>query len=170
MHPWHVITYNSYYYQSVIDLLHGLGVEAYAPCRLTMRPRTDRPSPVKIERPLFPGYLFVRFDEYQIHFSTITALSSVNGFVRFDSWPCLVSDSVVEELKASLLLLQTDPAVRFIEHSGVPSELAEALNLIIDMRSEPARRAALLALLKHQAMKDRMASSRHILVATVLDD
>jgi transcriptional antiterminator RfaH len=53
-----------------------------------------------IDEPLFPNYLFVKFDPEQIHTTTISATRGVSHFVRFGPSPALIPQHVIEELCA----------------------------------------------------------------------
>jgi transcription antitermination factor NusG len=134
-----------------------LEVEAYSPIRTSLRKRRDRPSFVKSELPLFPGYMFLKFDPEIIHTTAITALSGAHGFVRFAGDPCVVQESVVEALR-EMLLLRTDRFFNCIEYRNLPSELARSLHLIVEMHSEVSRKAAFYALLEQEALWNRLAS------------
>jgi transcription antitermination factor NusG len=134
-----------------------MDVEVYSPCRVTFRKRKDRPSSVRRELPLFPGYLLLRFDPNVTHTTTITALSGAHGFVRFGGETCVLQDSVVDALKAAVLV-RTDRTFDCIEYRNLPSELEKSLHLIIDMHSEAARKAAFFALLAEGAALARLAS------------
>lgn len=48
--------------------------------------------------PLFPNYLFVKFDYEVIHFSTINSTRGVSYFVRFGKLPVVVPDEIIATL------------------------------------------------------------------------
>ena len=157
MRNWYVLIHNSSNHQSLTELIKRLDVEVYSPCRVTLRKRTDRPSSVRRELPLFPGYLLLNFDPYVTHTTEITALNGALGFVRFGGDACVVQDSVVDALR-DLILLRTDRTFNCVEYRNLPSELAKSLHLIIDMHSEVARKAAFFALLAQGDSLQRLTS------------
>jgi len=157
MRNWYVLVHNSSNYQSLTDAIRKLDVEVYSPCRVTLRKRKDRPSSVRRELPLFPGYLLLHFDPDVTHTTEITALNSAHGFVRFGGDACVVQDCVVETLR-DLTLLRTDRTVSHVEYCNLPSELAKSLHLIIDMHSEVARKAAFFSLLAQDHALQRLVS------------
>ncbi|KPY58834.1 hypothetical protein ALO46_200134 [Pseudomonas syringae pv. solidagae] len=155
MKNWHVLMHNSAVYQSLMTLIERLDVEVYSPVRITSRKRTDRPSSIEKEVRLFPGYLLLRFDPEVTHTTTITALNGAHGFVQFGGRTCVLQDSTVEKLKAASLI-RSNRSLDCIEFRNVPTELEKTLRLIIDMKSEAARRAAFFALLSQNAALERL--------------
>ncbi|KOP56363.1 transcriptional regulator [Pseudomonas coronafaciens pv. porri] len=155
MKNWRVLMHNSSVYQSLITSIERLGVEVYSPTRKTSRKRTDRPSSIEKEVRLFPGYLLLRFDPQVTHTTTITALNGAHGFVQFGGQTCVMQDSTVEALKAAALV-RSNRALDCIEFRNLPTELEKTLRLIIDMKSEAARRAAFFALLAQDAALERL--------------
>lgn len=104
MRNWYLMTHNRNALEWVTSKVEALDVELYAPTRTELRRRVDRPSQRKTTRQLFPGYLFLRFDPEVVHTTTITDIAGVQGFVRFGGAPYVISDSVIETLKETLLL------------------------------------------------------------------
>lgn len=158
MRDWFVLTHNPLTYQSLIERLKEIGVEVYSPCKVKLYKRRDRPSSLRRETQLFPGYLLLKFDELSIdtHPAKITALNDAYGFVVFAGEPGRVKDEVVERLREGLL--RTDCSLSCADYHSLPSELAKSLHLIIEMPSETARKAAFFALLQQSAIVDRLAS------------
>ncbi|EPM73597.1 hypothetical protein A584_00205 [Pseudomonas syringae pv. theae ICMP 3923] len=155
MKNWRVLMHNSSVYQSLITSIERLDVEVYSPESITYRKRPDRPSSTEKVVRLFPGYLLLRFDPQVTHTTTITALSGARGFVQFGGQTCVMQDSTVEGLKAAALV-RSNRALDCIEFRNLPTELEKTLRLIIDMKSEAARRAAFLALLAQDAALERL--------------
>lgn len=52
----------------------------------------------KVMEPLFPNYLFVKFNYEVVHFSTINSTRGVNYFVRYGQWPVIVPEEVIASL------------------------------------------------------------------------
>ncbi|WP_122272580.1 transcription termination/antitermination NusG family protein [Pseudomonas savastanoi] len=162
MKNWRVLMHNSCVYQSLITSIERLDVEVYSPESITYRKRPDRPSSTEKVVRLFPGYLLLRFDPQVTHTTTITALNGARGFVQFGGQTCefggqacVMQDSTVEGLKAAALV-RSNRALDCIEFRNLPTELEKTLRLIIDMKSEAARRAAFLALLAQDAALERL--------------
>ncbi|WP_117147838.1 transcription termination/antitermination NusG family protein [Pseudomonas coronafaciens] len=155
MRNWRVLMHNSAVHQSLITLIEQLDVEVYSPESTTYRKRPDRPSSVETKVRLFPGYLLLRFDPQVTHTTTITALNGAHGFVQFGGSSCVVQDATVEQLKAAALV-RSNRSLDCVEFRNVPTELEKTLRLIIDMKSEAARRAAFFALLAQDAALERL--------------
>ncbi|AOM42473.1 transcription/translation regulatory transformer protein RfaH [Xenorhabdus hominickii] len=51
-----------------------------------------------VTEPLFPNYLFVRFDPEIIHTTTVSSTRGVNNFIRFSTYPAIVPQTLIDEL------------------------------------------------------------------------
>jgi transcriptional antiterminator RfaH len=71
-------------------------VEAFCP-RVRFRKRTNR-GPVWFVEPMFPGYLFARFD-YRAFHRLVRQKPAVSGFVQFGDRLALLPDALVNEMK-----------------------------------------------------------------------
>ncbi|WP_419210098.1 transcription/translation regulatory transformer protein RfaH [Providencia manganoxydans] len=56
-----------------------------------------------VKEPLFPNYLFVKFDHNAIHTTTIQSTRGVSHFVRFGQLPAIVPDELIELLQQTEL-------------------------------------------------------------------
>ncbi|EKT53059.1 transcription/translation regulatory transformer protein RfaH [Providencia sneebia] len=52
-----------------------------------------------VQEPLFPNYLFVKFDHNKIHTTTIQSTRGVSHFVRFGLNPAIIPDEIIEVLQ-----------------------------------------------------------------------
>lgn len=162
MRNWYLMTHNRNaleWVTSKVEAVMGLDVELYAPTRTELRRRVDRPSQRKTTRQLFPGYLFLRFDPEVVHTTTITDIAGVQGFVRFGGAPYVISDSVIETLKETLLL-RTDKGLDVVEYRNLPSEFEKSLRLIVLMQDDERRKVAFYALLQQQDLWRRLESKK----------
>lgn len=165
MRNWFLITHNLHAFQLVAGKLGALGVEVYSAQRIEIIKRTDRNTPRVTQKQLFPGYLFIRFCPEEVHTSAISDIPGVKGFVRFGNEICRVSDSVIETLKASMLL-NSDSSVSVLECSNVPAEIVMDLVLITQMKSSIERQAALLSLLQQKRLHAHLTSR---ICSTIVD-
>ena len=167
MKSWYVITNKRNAFQWVTERLTSIGVEFFSPTHVELRKRPDRPSCRKIEKQLFSGYLFLRFDPDELHTTTIADIPGVQGFVRYGGQPSTVRNELVDALRKTLLL-RTDRTLSCIEYRNLPSDLMRALHLIVEMRSETRRKAALYALLEKEAMSERFVRLPGALICSAL--
>ena len=158
MLDWFVLTHNPRTYQSLIKRLKEIGVEVYSPCKVKLYKRHDRPSSLRRETQLFPGYLLLQFDELamETHPSKITSLKGAYGFVMLAGERGRVTDEIVGQLKERLLRINCLQSCA--DYHGLSSDLAKSLHLIIEMPCETARKAAFFALLRQCAIEQRLAS------------
>ncbi len=151
MFRWHLITYNFHALQKVTTHLKLLGVEAYSPTIVQVKKRRDCEGTRKTEKPLFPGYLFVRVNPELVHHSVILDIGGVKEFVRFGGSISTVSNGLIEALKHSMLL-QIDKKIINLECRNVPADVVSALSAIRLMKNVVERQTALFALLKSDSL------------------
>lgn len=102
----------------------------------------------QVSEPLFPNYLFIRFDPETIHTTTISATRGVSHFVRFGNQPAQVPQEVVDTLSAAPTQEIVDPATPFPGDSVVITDGAfEGLQAIFSEPDGEARSILLLNLL-----------------------
>lgn len=102
----------------------------------------------QVSEPLFPNYLFIRFDPETIHTTTISATRGVSHFVRFGNQPAQVPQEVVDTLSAAPMQEIVDPATPFPGDSVVITDGAfEGLQAIFSEPDGEARSILLLNLL-----------------------
>lgn len=157
MRNWYLLTHNALLFRSVACKVSKLGVEVYAASLTQIRRRKDCNSSRTLVKQLFPGYLFVRFDPEDIHTTTISRVSGVQGFVRRGTEICCISDEVIEALQSALLINAT-PAANEFQCGNVPSDVVAELRFIAEIPSLEKRQAALLALLKREKLEQHSSS------------
>ncbi|MDN4500150.1 transcription termination/antitermination NusG family protein [Pseudomonas mosselii] len=151
MLQWFVITHNLHALQLVKARIAGLGaVEIYSPEKVELKKRRDCNGVRPKVTPMFPGYLFLRFDPEVVHTTTISDIPGVQDFVRTGVTISTVRNGVVEALKQSLLL-RADRKVISLECKNVPAATLATIESIVVMKSLQERQVALFALLQNDA-------------------
>ena len=104
-HPWFVLTARSRHEKAVAQSLLSKDLESYVPLYRSRRLWTDRLKPVDL--PLFPGYVFCRFD----YASRLPVLNTpgITSVVSFSNVPAPVPDEEILRIQA-------------IQASGLPAE------------------------------------------------
>ncbi|TNV15806.1 transcription/translation regulatory transformer protein RfaH [Buttiauxella sp. B2] len=107
-----------------------------------------------VDEPLFPNYMFVKFDPESIHTTTINSTRGVSHFVRFGSLPATVPGDVIEQLISHKPENITDPDTPYAGDRVVITEGAfEGLEAIFSEPDGEARSMLLLNLLNKQVMQ-----------------
>lgn len=102
----------------------------------------------QVREPLFPNYLFVKFDPEVIHTTTISSTRGVNHFVRFGAHPAQVPEAVINQLAAAPEVEIVAPETPYPGDSVVITEGAfEGLRAIFSETDGEARSILLLNLL-----------------------
>lgn len=104
-HPWFVLTARSRHEKAAAQSLLSKDLESYVPLYRSRRLWTDRLKPVDL--PLFPGYVFCRFD----YASRLPVLNTpgITSVVSFSNVPAPVPDEEILRIQA-------------IQASGLPAE------------------------------------------------
>jgi transcription antitermination factor NusG len=105
LHPWYGIRTRSNYEKVVASILRSKDYDPYLPLYKLQRRRTDPRR--EVEHPLFPGYVFCRFD-VKIRLP-ILITSGVIAILGFGKEPVPIRDEEIEAVKAVL-------------RSGLPAE------------------------------------------------
>ncbi len=120
--------------------------------------RLRRGRRVAVSEPLFPGYLFVRFDPQFISLTSIQSTRGVARLVRFGNLPMPVPDRLIDELKArgeAIAQLQPD-GEQALPRSGdkvrIVSGPFQALDAVF-LESSGERRALVLVELIGKTMQ-----------------
>lgn len=134
-------------------LRETLGLETYFP-RLKCRKIIRRVRRV-VTRPLFPRYLFCRFDP-GMQFRAVRYAPEVIGVVSFGERPAVVSDVLIAELQSwageALDVIELQPGLRpgdLVEITHGPMRGLQAV--ILNERSDRDRVAVLLSILEREA-------------------
>jgi len=97
-YPWYGIRTRSNHERVAATVLTGKGYKPYLPLYRLQRNRAD--MLVATEHPLFPGYVFCRFDvKKRLPILTTTGVISVLGF---GSEPAAIPDEEIEAVRAIL--------------------------------------------------------------------
>ena len=94
-HDWAALTVKPQHEQVSARALNLRGVESYAPFFSERRRWSDRFKVVNV--PLFPGYVFARFEKNQR--TSALQCRGVHSIVQFGSEPALIPDSDIESIR-----------------------------------------------------------------------
>lgn len=124
MRNWYLLQCQVQNFQRITTRIHMLNIESFVPTEVKISRRRDCNGCRTTEKPLFPGYIFLRFDPEEIHTTTFTEIPGARHFVSFGGQPETVSDTIIAALKCSahLLIYPEDNAVGF---KNLPPELIE---------------------------------------------
>ncbi len=96
--PWFAVTVRPQHEQSAERGLASKGLETYVPLYLAVRQWSDRTKTLQL--PLFPGYVFCRFDRTQ--HTTVVRTPGVRMIVSFGGEPAPVPDRELEAVRKML--------------------------------------------------------------------
>jgi len=109
--PWYGVRTRSNHERIAAAILEGKGYEHYLPLYRTRRRWSDRV--VTIDLPLFPGYVFCRFDPRRR--VPIVSTPGVIGIVGFGNEPAPIPDieiEAIDQILRSGLLTEPHPFLR----------------------------------------------------------
>lgn len=107
-----------------------------------------------VSEPLFPNYLFIKFDPEVIHTTTVNSTRGVSHFVRFGAQPATVPETVIHDLTHYQPADVTDPQTPWPGDSVIITDGAfEGLQAIFKEPDGEARSMLLLNLLNRQVLQ-----------------
>ena len=142
-HPWYAVQVQTRFEQAVANSLRNRGYRDFLPVYTCMRRWSDRVK--KVELPLFPGYLFCRFDvNYRL---PILTTPGVIGIVGVGKLPKPVEEdeiSALQTVAGSGLLLEPWPFLKTGERvkiedgplrnvEGILSEIGDGGQLVVSI-------------------------------------
>ena len=147
MRNWCLLQCQVQNFQRITTRIHMLNIESFVPTEVKISRRRDCNGCRTTEKPLFPGYIFLRFDPEEIHTTTFTEIPGARHFVSFGGQPETVSDTIIAALKCSahLLIYPEDNAVGF---KNLPPELIEKISLIFSTKNALERQISFFKLLE----------------------
>ncbi|HVN04232.1 MAG TPA: UpxY family transcription antiterminator [Bryobacteraceae bacterium] len=96
MQSWFALTAKPRHEKSATRILSIRGLQPFLPVYRAQHQWSDRVK--SIELPLFPGYIFCRFD--YAHRWTVLSTPGVNSIIGFDQAPAPVPDAEIDRIQA----------------------------------------------------------------------
>jgi transcriptional antiterminator RfaH len=97
MGNWFLLQTKSRQESRAVENLERQGVESF--CPLVRVEKVSRGKRVVKEEVLFPGYLFVNFNQTKVSATTVRSTRGVSHFVTCGGSPTVVPDSLIEHLQ-----------------------------------------------------------------------
>ena len=120
MLKWYLLYTKVHAERQLASQLTNSGYEVYLPMIPVAQPRRDRP----VERPFFPGYVFVKYDLEALGLSRIAYTPGLRALVMFGDEPAVVPEQDVVRLREQL-------AHRAVwDKSGVPLRHGDAVEIL----------------------------------------
>lgn len=103
---WFVVKVKPRHEKAVSAMFEGRGLDSFLPLYLARNKWSDRIREVQL--PLFPGYVFCRFDPHRR--TPVLSVPGVSGIVQFGLDPAAVATEEIESLKCLMRSgLQIEP-------------------------------------------------------------
>ena len=98
VHNWHAVQVRPKHEKAVAETLEHKGFEQFAPLYPSRRRWSDRIT--TIDLPLFPGYVFCRFQRRQR--TAVLTTPSIVSIVSFGANPAIVEDAKIEAIQKAV--------------------------------------------------------------------
>lgn len=145
---WYLLRYREKTWKSTIQALNDPRIQTCCPLLYERQLRSDKKHSFrKIFTPLFPGYVFVRFNPVEIHTTAITSLPGIMDFVRKGKNIAVISDECVEELKNRPPMIFS--AESTISCAYINDDLVSEIDRIFTTKNPYHRVRQLMTLLSH---------------------
>jgi transcriptional antiterminator RfaH len=162
MQRWYVLYTKVHSERQLASHLTHAGYEVYLPMIPVAQPRHDRP----LEKPFFPGYVFVRYDLEALGLSRLAYTPGLRAIVMFGGEPAIVPDQDVARIREQLAKQS------LWDKSGVPLQPGDAveilqepfqeLDAVFDRRLTPSARVRVLLRYLEQHRLERKTVERLI--------
>jgi transcriptional antiterminator RfaH len=141
---WHAINTKCHSEQIAELKLKQLGIETFTP-QIKQRKRIRRKDQTVVG-PLFPSYLFARFDLMK-HYRAVTYATGVKNIVSFGALPAIVDDQIVESLRSKLVdgyIVLSPPSFRHGQLVRIQEGPLQGFEALFDHEMTGQQRAVLL--------------------------
>ena len=141
---WYVISTKPYQENHAAMNLETVGVTAF--CPKIKQKKTLQGRELSVIAPLFPGYLFARFD-IQSQYRAVTYARGVRKLVSFGSMPAMVDDIVVDSIKMRMsdgCLVLPQPSFEHGQVVKIQSGPLQGLEAVFERQMSDQQRAVLL--------------------------
>jgi transcriptional antiterminator RfaH len=141
---WYVVSTKPYQENHAALNLESVGVTAF--CPKIKQKKMLQGRELSVIAPLFPGYLFARFD-MESQYRAVTFARGVKKLVSFGAGPATVDDMVVDSIKARLndgCLLVPQPLFEYGQVVKIQSGPLQGLEAVFERQMSDQQRAILL--------------------------
>jgi transcriptional antiterminator RfaH len=151
MGNWFLLQTKSRQESRAVENLERQGVESF--CPMICVEKVSRGNRVVKQEALFPGYLFVNFNQTTVSATTVRSTRGVSHFVTCAGSPVMVPDTLIEQLQK-----RTDPSnaelVSNLPQAGDRLDIIEGpfrgLNAVFSQTDGDQRAVVLINLLNQQ--------------------
>lgn len=124
-----------------------LSNECYLPVETRITRRKDCVGTRLSQKPLFPGYLFIRFDPEVINPGKFTEINGIYSFLTVGEKLCVVSDDVVNALKC-VHILRFEPSGNCVQCTNISPALMSFIQQIYTITEPLDRQAELMKIIQ----------------------
>jgi len=144
---WYLLSCRTGTWKTTLQAIADINLEVCCPLLYERKKRTDKRNSYRQTcSPLFPGYIFIRFNPAVIHTSAIASIPGVMDFVRFGKNIAIASDQCIKELQnCNPLKLSADSNT--YECAYLSSELAQRIDDIYHTANPDHRVSLMMGLL-----------------------
>lgn len=146
MNSWYLLSCKIGY-KSTVQRIESLGIEVFRPTLMKVTPRKDCHGVRTSEQPLFPSYLFVRFDINKVHTTSVSKVPGAVAFVRFGGTPCIIPEKIIQALRCSPHLSR-DRQDSTLDCQNIHPLIQEEVNRIAGMPAGELRELAFATLMQ----------------------
>jgi len=132
----------------ILKQVSMLSNECYLPVETRITRRKDCGGTRLSQKPLFPGYLFVRFDLEVIHPGKFTEINGIYSFLTVGEKLCVISDDVVNALKC-VHILRYEPSGNCVQCTNLSPALISSIQQIYTISEPLDRQSELMSLLQN---------------------
>ncbi|TCZ24166.1 transcription termination/antitermination NusG family protein [Pantoea agglomerans] len=147
MERWYITHCQSKNLMRILKQATMLSSECYLPVETRITRRKDCGGTRFSQKPLFPGYLFIRFDLEVIHPEKFTDINGIYYFLTTGEKLCVIDDEIVNALKC-VHNLRFGPSGNCVQCTNFSAALISSIQRIYTISGPLERQVELLKLLQ----------------------
>jgi transcriptional antiterminator RfaH len=152
METWFLLQTKSRQESRAVENLERQGVSSFCP-RINVE-KLSRGKRTVVNEALFPGYLFVSFDQHSVSATTVRSTRGVSNFVSCAGAPVVVPEPLIESLKQRACQQEDTTEIAGALKAGDSLEILDGpfrgLNAVFSQPDGDSRAIVLINLLNQQ--------------------
>lgn len=166
MERWYIAHCQSKCLKGLLSQVSILSTETYLPVENRITRRKDCGGSRLSQKPLFPGYLFVRFDPEITNPGKFTDIPGIFSFLSVGERLCVIGDDVINALRC-VRILRLEPSDTRVQCVNLSPGLISKIQRIYTISEPLERKVEFMRLLQRDDVFSELLSNASHIYAVV---